>query len=373
MTTLNLDHIVDVTVEVAATASPRASFNQLLIIGSTNVINTSDRLKSYESLAEMLEDGFTVEDSEYLAAVKYFAQSPAPNVVWIGRRDATSSPEESILEAIQACRIKEFDWYIVYATEATSEDILEIAPVVESMTPSTIFVFNSTDADILESSPDPDDVCTTLKDNSYQRTFGLYSNVSHAVVGIIGVACGLTTGLANSAFTLFGKSVTGVTTESLTSSRRGIVEGKNCNLYLSYANYYNVFEPGVMANGYFFDQILNRDVLVNDIQLACMDLIYGNRKIPQTDSGIIMIYNALLKCCENAVIRGHLAPGIYTGIPFMNLNTDDAMPSGYIIQHGALADQSSADRAARKAVPFYITVKEAGAVHSMTIEVIVNV
>jgi hypothetical protein len=74
-----------------------------------------------------------------------------------------------------------------------------------------------------------------------------------------------------------------------------------------------------------------------------------------------------------AVTRGHIAEGTYTGIPFLNLNTGDAIPRGYVIQTTALSEQSAADRALRKAVPFYITIKESGAVHSITIQVIVNV
>jgi hypothetical protein len=379
MTTLNLNSIVDVTVEVSPSSAPRATFNQLLILGVTGLtiatpITTSERVREYTATADMLTDGFLTTDAEYLAAVKYFAQSPAPDVLWVGVRDNTTSPEESVLEALQACRTAEADWYIGYSVEViTAADIIEVAPVVETMTPSTIFAYNSTDSDILTSNPTPADVCTTLKNNSYQRTIGMYSSVAHAMAAIMGRACGLNNGNANSTFTLMGKNLVSVTTESVTSSQKSIVEAKNCNLYLYYANYYSIFEPGVMANGYFFDQIMNRDMLVNDIQLSCMDLIYQNRKIPQTEAGMTMIYNALVKSCELAVARGHLGPGTYTGINFKNLNTGDAMPNGYVIQQDSLADQSSANRALRKAPAFYVTIKEAGAIHSVTIQILVNI
>jgi hypothetical protein len=49
------------------------------------------------------------------------------------------------------------------------------------------------------------------------------------------------------------------------------------------------------------------------------------------------------------------------------------LPNGYIIQSTSLASQSAADRALRKAVPFYITIKEAGAVHSITVECLVSI
>ncbi|MCE5304554.1 DUF3383 domain-containing protein [bacterium] len=377
MTTLNLDSIIDVSVEVSPSSAPRATFNQLLIVGTNGLtisdpITTTERVREYTATTDMLTDGFITTDAEYLAAVKYFGQSPAPDVLWVGVRDNTTSPEESVLEALIACRAVEADWYICYSVEATSADIEEIAPVIETMTPSTIFAYNSANSNILTSNPTPLDICTTLKNNSYQRTIGQYSSISHAIVTAMGRACGLNNGNANSAFTLMGKNLIGITTESLTSSQRSIVEAKNCNLYLYYANYYSIFEQGVMANGYFFDQIMNRDMLVNDIQLSCMDLIYQNRKIPQTEAGMTMIYNALVKSCELAVARGHLGPGTYTGINFKNLNTGDAMPNGYVIQQDSLAAQSSANRALRKAPAFYVTIKEAGAVHSITIQVLVD-
>ena len=378
MTTLNLNQIIDVTVVVSPAAAPRASFNQMLIVGTTGLgiaipITVEERLRQYTATADMLTDGFVITDSEYLAAVKYMGQSPAPDTFWIGVRDTSSSPEESVTEAIVACRAKEADWYIVYSVEAVSEDILEAAPIVETMVPSTVLAYNTADSGVLISDPVIADVCTTLKDNSYSKIIGMYHLTVNAVAGIMGVGCGLNDGLAQSAFTLFGKTIVGLTTTDMTSGVKAIVEGKNCNLYLNYGNYYNIFEPGVMANGYFFDQVVNRDMLVNDIQLACMDLLYGNRKIPQTEAGMGMIYNVLAKACELAVTRGHLGPGTYTGIPFLNLKTGDALPNGYLIQSQALSTQSVSDRALRKAVPFYITIKEAGAVHSITVEVLVNI
>lgn len=226
MTTLNLDSIIDVTVSVSPTAAARGTFNEFLIVGTTgltisNPISADERLREYESLAAMLDDGFVTTDDEYEAAALYFAQSPAPTKVWIGVRDNVASPEETVLEAIQACRSAKDDWYIVYSIEATAVDLEDIALSVESMTPSTILAYNSSAVDILDSDS-LTDIATKLKDESYSRTFGLYSTESHAVAGVMGVACGLNTSLANSAFTLKGKNVVGIGTEDLTASQRGI-------------------------------------------------------------------------------------------------------------------------------------------------------
>jgi len=378
MTTLNLDSIVDVVVLVSPASAPRATFNQLLILGIkgisiSNPITSSERVRQYVQVSDMLLDGFATTDEEYKAASLYFAQTPAPSIVWIGVQDTTMSPPEDVLTALMECRAINADWYQCYSTVVTTSEIPAIALWTETTLPSTVFLYNSSDSDILVAGVIPDDVATILKNFSYKKTMGQYSVTPHIIAGAIGVANGLTTGLANSAYTMFGKKIVGVSTENLSYNAKQIVESKNCNLYLSYANYYTIFEPGIMANGYFYDQILNRDILVNDIQLSCMDLLFQNPKIPQTESGMTMIYNALSQACQLAVIRGHLGPGTYTGIPFLNLNTGDAMPQGYVIQSLPLSQQSNLDRALRKATPFYVTIKEAGAVHSMTIEVIVNV
>jgi hypothetical protein len=373
MTTLKLDSIVNVTVVVSPTAAPRSTFNELLILGSTAVIPAAERLRSYTELADMLTDGFVITDAEYVAASKYFSQSPAPIIVWIGRRDDTTSPPEDIIDALIACRAASSEWYQCYSVEVVTNEIEAIAAWAETAAPSTMFIYNSQDADILESAPSPDDIATTLKDLSYKRVMGVYSSATHIAAGVIGVANGLNTGLASSAFTMFGKSIVGAATEDLTSNQVAIVKAKNCNLYLSYGNYYSIFDPGVMANGYFYDQMLGRDMLVNDIQLSVMDLLVANPKIPQTEAGMAMIHSVLEDACQLSVQRGYLGPGSYTGIPFLNLNTGDPMPDGYVIQSEPLSEQSAADRALRKATPFYITIKEAGAVQSVTIEVIVNV
>jgi len=95
----------------------------------------------------------------------------------------------------------------------------------------------------------------------------------------MGYAMGQNTGLANSAYTLKFKQEIGVDTEDLDTSQITNIEGDNGNVYLSYSNYYTIFEPGVMANGQFFDEVINLDMLVNNIQLSVMDLLYANPKI----------------------------------------------------------------------------------------------
>ncbi len=365
----SLDTIVDVVVRVSPLAAPRATFNEALIIGFSAHISPADRLKKYGSTAEMLDDGFINTDHEYLAAQKYFAQDPAPMYVWIGRQDVGGA--ETILDAIEACREKEAAWYVVVAPDAVKADHEAIALWVETATPSTVYAYTTADADVLNGTAG--NIGETLMDLTYKRTFGQYSTDSiYAVCGIVGYAMGANTGLANSAYTLKFKQEVGINTEDLTTNAIGLIEGNNVNVYLLYGGFYKIFEQGVMANGQFFDEIINLDMLRNNIQLNVMDLLYGNPKIPQTDEGVNQIIHACNLACQQAVDLGFLGKGQWTGPRVLNLNTGDYLPKGYIVQAQPLSQQAPADRQARKSPSIYIAIKEAGAIHSVLIGVYVD-
>ena len=366
--TLNLDSIVDVSVRVSPLAAPRATFNQLLIIGKSTAISTSDRLKKYASADDILADGFVDTDPEYLAALIYFAQDPKPQYVWIGRQE---DGVDDAVDALRECRTESFEWYTAMVCGATAADHKDCALYIESATPTSVYCGTTADADVLNGVAG--NVLEYLKDAGYKRTIMQYSTKSlYAIAGIMGYAMGQNNGLANSAFTLKFKQEVGVLTEPISATDLGTIETNNGNLYLSYGNYYNIFEQGKMSNGQFFDEIINLDMLANNIQLSIMDLLYGNPKVPQTNAGVNQIVHQINQACDQAVSIGFLGEGQWTGVPIMNLNTGDAIPNGYCVQVQPLSEQSDADRQARKAPNIYVAIKEAGAVHSAIIGVYVS-
>ena len=453
--THNLDSIVDIVVNISPLAAPRATFDQLLIQGTTILpsapITESERIRVYESAADMLTDGFKITDPEYMAALLYFGQSPAPNRVWIGMRNAsttgidafhfhdggagyhigdiltviyagasggtirvtsigaagivtgielvtrgtlyavadsnttsvvptggtgctidiTALAVEDVVEALAESRAANYDWYVAMDCDAVAADHEACALWAESATPSSIYVFTTRDSDVPTSATT--DVFTILKGQLYSRTMGQYSSKSlYAIAAIMGYAMGANSKLANSAYTLKFKNEVGMTVESLTSTQINNIEGKNGNVYINYGNYYDIFEQGVMSNGSFFDEKINLDMLVNNIQLSVMDLLYQSPKVPQTEPGVAQIIHAINMACEQAVTIGFLAPGKWTGRTILNLSEGDVMPNGYLVQAAKIADQSQADREARKSPSIYVAIKEAGAIHSVLIGVYVN-
>ena len=90
---LALSNLINISVTVAPTAASANSFNQGLFIANSGVIPTygaGARLQQFSSTTAMLSAGFTVNDSEYIAAQIYFDQTPAPAFIWIGAQNPTA-------------------------------------------------------------------------------------------------------------------------------------------------------------------------------------------------------------------------------------------------------------------------------------------
>ena len=380
-TTLPMSNVVDIEVYVSPTAPIQPTFNQGLIIGSSARISAATRIKKYlygNWTTAMAADGFLTTDPEYIAASLYFSQTPTPQTLWVGRRDLTASPAETALSALTACRAASFEWWGCYVCGAAKADHVAIAEWAQTVTPPVCYFYTTSDADVPTNTAG--NVFAALKGASYNRAFGQYAttqsatypNNAYAGAAAMGVAMGLNTGLANSAFTMKFKTETGIYTEPLDVTSISNIEGNNGNMYLSYGNAYSFLEQGVMANGQFFDEILNLDMLKSDIQYNIMNLLTVNPKIAQTDPGETQLLHAVNEACEAARNRGFLAGGVWNGQPMLNLNTGDPIPLGYLAQAESFRKQSSADRAARKAMPIYLALVLAGSMHSISIAVYVQ-
>ena len=494
MSTLSLNEIVKVTINLSPLAAVRNAFNLGLIIGTSTVIPTSERIRKYTSTDDMLSDGFTLFSPEYIAASIFLEQTLVPTYVYIGRQDLTAT--ETPLQAVTACRLANSDWYAVtFANVIPKADILAVAGYVNSCTPSTAFFATTHDSDVPTATAG--NVLLSLKALSYKRTLTQYSTDANTTYGyetggdnaaidihsgtastfklavdgdstpksivltlanctsgtaiatemqyqinsiggiyaavtvifnttttnyiitsgttgssssvictagatldassvlklgtangavdtagtttyipsavaIMGYAMGANDGTANSTYTLAYKEEVGVTTEALTTTQVASIKDANGNVYINRGSSYNLFEQGHMANGTSFDELINLDKLQNDIQLTVMDLLYANRKIPQTDDGVNQIVHALNVVCESNVTIGFIAPGIWNAAAVGNLSTGDVLTKGYLIQADTVASQSQADREARKSPNIYIAVKLAGAIEYVVITVDVN-
>ncbi|NRS20591.1 DUF3383 family protein [Brevibacillus sp. HB1.4B] len=364
----SLDDIVRVNVTVSPTAQSAGTFNIGLIVGTSSVISATDRVKIYSSVADMKSGGWTGTEPEYAAATLYFSQNPTPSKVVIGRWDETGS--ETAVEAVDACRAANNDWYACYVVDAVKAEITAVAAAVEAMKPESVYFYTTTDADV--ASGTAGNIMETLKSASYKRTFGIYSKTAHAGAAAMGEAMGLNTGGANSSFTLAYKTLVGVAPEALSTTQVNYILGVNGNVFTTYGPSYQLLVQGTMADGTHFDEVLNLDMLTAEIQIGATNALVQAGKIPQTEDGLSLFISAIEDQCEKSVTRGALAPGVWNANPVLTLQKGDVLTKGYLVLAESIASQSQADREARKAPLIYVPVKLAGAIEHAVIGVIVN-
>lgn len=369
MANLPLDADVDISVDLSPTALTRNGFNIGMILAKTDVISTDTRVQSFSSLTEILEAGFAITDPAYLGAQMYFNQQDnlgaSISELYIGAVGA----DETYVEALTACRNANNEWYAFACCDGLEDaDNTALADAVESLESPTIFFLNSNTAAI--QSGTEGNLFLTLQAKNYDRTIMTWHENNYASCGVMGYAMGANTGLANSAYTLKFKTITGLTASTMTSQQVKNIENANGNVYVTRAA--AQYEQGVCASGTWADEIINLDKMVNDMQLGVYDILYGASKIPQTEAGQSDIAGAINDACETARKIGFLATGKWRRSAILNLAKGDTVPNGYLVQWEPVDDQTDADRDARKAQPFYVCLTLAGAVHSVVIQVKVS-
>lgn len=383
--TLPLDPVVNIIVNLSAVSAARKAFDLALLVGTTTVIPQAERVRVYDGIDEMLEDGFTTSDRLYKAAALIFGQAKTPQHVAIGCiGTVTETPEEgdpvtrseTPVETIQACRAANSEWYIgIYCATATKAEHVAAAEYLEAATPDSVYAYTTSDADVPTNGDG--NIFAALKALNYRRSIGQYSTKhADAISAITGWAMGAMTGTAGSAYTLAYKTEVGVETEnssgSFPSNYVDNIKNNYGNVYINRGSDYDIFEEGRMADGSWFDEIIFLDKYKNDMQLAIMDLLYQNNKIAQTEAGMTQIINAIKEVCEDMHEVGFIESGVWKASPLLNLKTGDTLPKGYLIQSDSMDAQSQADRDARKAPPIYVSLKLAGAIHHVTVQVDVN-
>jgi len=371
---LPLDPVVNIVVNLAAMSPARNKFNLALLMGDVGTVAdfADKRIVTYDSLTSMLQAGFTTEDRLYKAAALIFGQSKKPPLVAIGK----IANKETPIKTIQSCRQEDSEWYVgIYCGDMTDTQLLEVQEFIEACTPSTMFAFTTADN---KAKAADGGIFGTIKSKGYRRIIGQYST-SHkdAICAVIGWAMGaMSASTINSAFTLAYKREVGVQAENymqtFTSNDLNNIKKNNGNVYINRGNYYDVFEEGRVGDGSWFDEIIYLDKFKNDMQLGIMDLLVKSNKVPQTEAGMGRIKAAVKEVCDDMNRVGFIQEGVWKGEELMALEYGQVLPGGYLIQSEPMSDQAQAERDARNTPPIYVSLKLAGAIHHVTIQVDVN-
>ena len=285
---------------------------------------------------------------------------------------------ETPLQSLQACRIASAGWYQAMSTTATDTDIEAIAPYMQSASPKSFLQAATSSPNVLSGAPG--NLLATLKAANYTRVMTTYSttqggtapNNVYVSAAIMGMTCGLTTGLPKSFFTPMFKNVVGITPEPLTLSQVNTIQGNNGNLVLNYANSFSFFQTGIAPSGQHFGSVVQLDVLATNMIYNVMQAFIGNLSVDMTDTGQQILLQAVLNACATSAAIGYIVPGIWQGPAVLNLKPGQNLSTGYKVQSPSFSTATAAQIAAKQAMPIYVSLIEAGSVQSVTIGIYVQ-
>lgn len=212
----------------------------------------------------------------------------------------------------------------------------------------------------------------------YERTFGQYSTTDpYAVTSMYGRLLTVDFTAANSTLDLMWKREPGVTPETnLNTTSANALDAKRYSYYTGYAlsgTNTAIITNGTMFGPAYIDEIFNLDALANRIQVDLFNRQYEETtKIPQTDAGMNSLVTTCQGSCDAFVNNGFLAPGVWDGDSFGALQTGQVLSKGYYVFAPKMATQSASDRAARKSTTIQIAGKEAGAINTVKVNIVVD-
>lgn len=129
MAKLTLKPIINISASLAARAAARKGFNTALILGTSEVIPQSERVRVYYTADDLISDGFKDDSAEYKAAKLYFSATATPTKLYVGTKYSTDT---DILTAARACRAANSEWYVLIPLGTSEADVLTLADWAES-------------------------------------------------------------------------------------------------------------------------------------------------------------------------------------------------------------------------------------------------
>lgn len=171
-------------------------------------------------------------------------------------------------------------------------------------------------------------------------------------------------GAENSALTMHLKELA-VPSESYSQSDLDAAKRVGLDVYTSIKDVNVVLTSG--AND-FMDNRYNLISFIDAVQTDAFNLLKtAGTKVPQTIPGVNALTDTVEQTCQRYVRAAFLAPGtwlsssVFGDVATFKRNIEQF---GYYVLAGSLANQSQADRDARKSPVIQVAIKNAGAIHS---------
>jgi hypothetical protein len=267
-------------------------------------------------------------------------------------------------------------WYgLSFATHTalTDDELMQVAMFIEGANPISIFCYTTFDPAVIDPL-NTLDIASQMHGEALSRTFGQYSTTTlYAAVSAFARAFTVDFEGSNTTLTLKFKTEPLVLPEQLTETQATTLKAKRCNVYVQYANDTAILQEGVMANGFFFDEVHGTDWLQNRIQTDIYNVLYtAPTKIPQTNQGVHVLVTTVENACGQGVVNGLIAPGLWNAPGFGQLQTGQYLSKGFYVWAPLVESQPQSIREQRIAPTIQCGIKLAGAIHYAYVIVNVN-
>ena len=383
---LSLSNVINVTlVPSIAGLSEFNTANLLLYSTETTDKFGDDKFRIYYSASSVAED-FGSDSLTYKMALGVFSQ--APNILSNSGALIVAIKEgsESQVEAFNRLKSQVLfcGWMTtdtiandlaaidVSESSSASVEVASLATAVNAENNKIQFVVSNVESDI-------EGVFTDIKNATLTKTRCLFygGTAEQAKIMMASYASKAMSTIFEASLTtqtMHLKPLAGVLPDPvMTETSLSKCKLAGVDSYISIEGVACVFSTG--ANG-FFDEVFNELWFVNAIQTAGFNYLrQTNTKIPQTENGMTGLKNAYAQVCVRGVNNGFIAAGSWTssdtfGNP--DLFKRNIETSGFYVYSMPVAQQTKADREARKAPLVQIAVKTAGAIHSTNVMIYVN-
>ena len=175
--------------------------------------------------------------------------------------------------------------------------------------------------------------------------------------------------LENSTLTMKFKQLTGIETVPLTETQLSSLKARRINTYVSLGNSSSVVREGVQsADSWFTDSHVNLSNYKEELQVEVFNVFMRNKKVKYTSTGQDLLVSAAAKINSRYIRNGTFADR-------EEETTDNE--TGYktfpacTITPAPIYSATTSERANRVAPPIAIVAYEAGALHSVAIDVTV--
>lgn len=198
----------------------------------------------------------------------------------------------------------------------------------------------------------------------YHNNPQVYPDVSYAAL-----ALSVNYALENSTLTMKFKQLTGIETVPLTETQLSSLKARRINTYVSMGNSSSVVREGVQsADSWFTDSHVNLSNYKEELQVEVFNVFMRNKKVKYTSAGQDLLVSAAAKINNRYIRNGTFADR-------EEETTDNE--TGYTtlpactITPASIYSATTSERANRVAPPIAIVAYEAGAFHSVAIDVTV--